>query len=225
VFARAHADGVVLDAGSTPQIHGHAADSGIPHGQPWGMQHTFEGALARIASLKDAAQVHGSPSQHQDWAYIVSVENGVCSLLSHQHTFAVDVCCVVIEHVASGTQRFSFSQSRPYPLSEVQAKLRCGEKDIGKWCSKYYEQLSLPESRSDQVTTATRMALAQLHAALRDGADSATAHAATAIVPSGTATPTPPRREKRSQLLSAVAIIAALTCMASTSTKEARFLL
>jgi non-canonical (house-cleaning) NTP pyrophosphatase len=131
------------------------SESGIPHGQPWGLQHTYEGAAARITDLKKAAAL-------SECEYIVSAENGVCSILTHTQTHAVDICCVVIEHTRTGKQAFSFSQSRPYPLSDVQEKKRRGEKGIGAWCAEFYRTAALPESRGNQIVTATTMALAQL---------------------------------------------------------------
>jgi non-canonical (house-cleaning) NTP pyrophosphatase len=132
------------------------SESGIPHGQPWGHQHTYEGAVARISDLK------GQEGRLAAYEYIVSAENGVCGILTHTQTLAIDVCCVVVEHRASGKQTFSFSQSRPYPLASVQEKKRRGEKGIGKWCAEYYRTAALPVSRADQIFTATTMALAQL---------------------------------------------------------------
>ena len=54
--------------------------SGIPHGQPWGLQHTFEGAMARIADAN-----FNIANQHTI-DFIISVENGACTIATHTHT-------------------------------------------------------------------------------------------------------------------------------------------
>ncbi|CAJ1374839.1 unnamed protein product [Effrenium voratum] len=50
-------------ADASLQILSHSSDSGIPHGQPWGMQHTYEGALARLHHLKSSAM-------RSDWVHL-----------------------------------------------------------------------------------------------------------------------------------------------------------
>ena len=104
-------------------LHSIPSDSGIPHGQPWGLQHTYEGASARIHDVRafHSDQVDQLPSPPE---YVVSVENGVCAIVTHTMTSAIDVCCVIVENFSTGERAFSFSQSRPYPLSDVQEKIQ-----------------------------------------------------------------------------------------------------
>uniref|UniRef100_A0A0G4FTH0 inosine/xanthosine triphosphatase n=1 Tax=Chromera velia CCMP2878 TaxID=1169474 RepID=A0A0G4FTH0_9ALVE len=157
-------------AGPTTEIQvvPRPADSGIPHGQPWGMQHTYEGALARLDNLKRAADAEAEGTirtveSNRRPDYLVSVENGVVGLLSHTATTGVDVCCVIVEESASGRREFAFSQGRPYPLQEVQAKVTRGEGGIGKFVAGWYdERPELTVTRKCQVIQATAMALAQL---------------------------------------------------------------
>eukprot|EP00439_Symbiodinium_sp_Y106_P065496 s2029_g10.t1 len=136
------------------------ADSGIPHGQPWGMQHTYEGALARLANLK-------SSGEGVEAEYYASAENGVCALLRHDSTLALDVACVIVERASDGKQGVNFSQGRPYPLQEIQQMKRSGSSnaetriskmdrvlhgaEIGDFCKWWYEKKALPISRTDQV--------------------------------------------------------------------------
>ncbi|CAE7230179.1 Prrc1, partial [Symbiodinium pilosum] len=95
------------------------ADSGIPHGQPWGMQHTYEGAQSRLTHLKSSGA--GAAAD-----YYVSAENGVCALLRHDATLALDVACVIVERACDGKEGMNFSQGRPYPLQEIQQMKRAG---------------------------------------------------------------------------------------------------
>lgn len=65
-----------LKVASSVVVEGVPADSGIPHGQPWGMQHTYEGAQARLHHVKVALKVDlgaGNPPPQ----YVASVENGI----------------------------------------------------------------------------------------------------------------------------------------------------
>ena len=61
-------------AGKPVQVQGMKADSGIYHGQPWGMQHTFEGAQARLHDVKFRMKASG---QFSGITYIASIENGI----------------------------------------------------------------------------------------------------------------------------------------------------
>mmetsp|Transcript_75017 Transcript_75017/g.173976 ORF Transcript_75017/g.173976 Transcript_75017/m.173976 type:complete len:189 (-) Transcript_75017:201-767(-) len=134
------------------------ADSGIPHGQPWGLQHTYEGALARLHNLKAGCDTAA-------FTHFASVENGVASLLRHDATEALDVACVVLERADTGERAVNFSQARPYPLAEVQERKRQGQSnaDIGLFVKAWYDARSLPLSRKEQVRSAATMALAMLH--------------------------------------------------------------
>ena len=53
------------------------SSSSIPHGQPWGLQHTYEGALARIHNSAQRTRIHtGSPGprkEHDSLVFLVSV--------------------------------------------------------------------------------------------------------------------------------------------------------
>jgi non-canonical (house-cleaning) NTP pyrophosphatase len=134
------------------------SDSSISHGQPWGLQHTFEGAMARISDASfNMTLIHTAD-------FIVSPENGVCTVITHRKTHAIDICCVVIEHVKTGQHTFSFSQSRPFPLDDVQIRTQDGEshKDIGAYCEDFYRKLGPTFSRTTQIVTATTTTLEQI---------------------------------------------------------------
>lgn len=156
-----------------------SVESGVAGGQPWGMQQTYDGALQRVRNIKTqlenakedtkegqvgAGGVAARSGGAFPYTHIVAAENGVCALLSHSQTQAVDVCCVVVEDVSTGTQGVSFSQSRPYPLADVQEMIRSGvtRLEIGEFCKKYYAGAQLSASRADQVESAARMAFEQL---------------------------------------------------------------
>ncbi|CAJ1363874.1 unnamed protein product [Effrenium voratum] len=143
-------------ADASLQILSHSSDSGIPHGQPWGMQHTYEGALARLHHLKSSGALSCD--------YLVSAENGVCAILGHASTTALDVACVIIERRSDGKQAMNFSQGRPYPLQEVQEMIRAGAsgKDVGEYCKQWYQEKKLPISRADQISAAASLALCLL---------------------------------------------------------------
>mmetsp|Transcript_43305 Transcript_43305/g.92695 ORF Transcript_43305/g.92695 Transcript_43305/m.92695 type:complete len:237 (+) Transcript_43305:3-713(+) len=139
------------------EVDGLPTDSGIPHGQPWGVQHTYEGAMARLHHLK--AQLRSEQGKRYD--YLVSAENGVIALPSHTGTRGLDVACVVVEHCLSGRWEMSMSQARPYPLEEVQRMSRDGATghEIGDYCRQWYEAKGLLLTREGQVSSATSMAL------------------------------------------------------------------
>jgi non-canonical (house-cleaning) NTP pyrophosphatase len=160
----------VVDVVSVP------GDSGIPHGQPWGLQHTFEGARARIVSsrqrtsnLSARIRTPGAEAAEDVFDLLVSPENGVCTLQTHTHSEAVDLCVVVVEDAKSGAQAVGVSGGRPYPLQEVQGRRRDGASpdDIGAFCREFYaerERDGLKLSREEQVFAATQTALSQLRA-------------------------------------------------------------
>lgn len=140
-------------------------DSGIFHGQPWGHQATYEGASTRIDNaLKSLGSGQIPGCAHAD--YIVSVENGVFAILSHEKPMGQDTACVVIEKVGADnkpTQReFAFSVSRTYPLDLVYEKKRdhASNEEIGQLVKKYYEsEKVLHFSRYDQIRDTTRQVL------------------------------------------------------------------
>mmetsp|Transcript_91008 Transcript_91008/g.161194 ORF Transcript_91008/g.161194 Transcript_91008/m.161194 type:complete len:217 (+) Transcript_91008:37-687(+) len=151
----------VRQLGREVEVASCPSESGIPHGQPWGMQHTYEGALARLVHLKAACA--GGVEKYD---YLVSVENGVVALLRHDGTEALDMCCVVVEQRSPegypGEQAFNFSQARPYPLAQTQELKRQGKsnEELGSFCRDWYKALEAPIlSRGDQVRTATSAAL------------------------------------------------------------------
>jgi len=158
----------------TVQITGMQADSGIFHGQPWGLQHTYEGACCRIEDVKrqlkragDAVDGDGSHESVEPPTFLVSAENGVQAVLSHEATMGVDTCVVVVEEVATNCRHFGVSPGRPYPLAQVQEMKRMGasNQDIARFCHDFYTSVAnLPVSREEQVRVATRMALAQFGA-------------------------------------------------------------
>eukprot|EP00929_Paragymnodinium_shiwhaense_P107277 TRINITY_DN73367_c0_g1_i1.p1 TRINITY_DN73367_c0_g1~~TRINITY_DN73367_c0_g1_i1.p1 ORF type:complete len:197 (-),score=21.31 TRINITY_DN73367_c0_g1_i1:164-754(-) len=144
---------------TTVVVHACPSESGIPHGQPWGLQHTYEGALARLHNLKAC-----SDGQRR-YDYMVSVENGVTGLLTHTETIGLDVACVVVESVASGQQSMNMSQARPYPLGEVQSMKKAGASngDIGRWCKEWYDKQNFPLTRYSQIYSACSFALVVLN--------------------------------------------------------------
>jgi len=152
--------------GQTVTVTSIKGSSGIPHGQPFGLQHTFEGANARVDSAEThlPAAVEETPDVR---VFVVAVENGVVSIPTVKKTFAHDICCVVVRDLSAkraGKEDYdahNFSQSRPYPLTEVQEMRRKGSsgEEIGGWCKRYYDNRGLQLTRRDQIQTATRGAL------------------------------------------------------------------
>mmetsp|Transcript_56230 Transcript_56230/g.131709 ORF Transcript_56230/g.131709 Transcript_56230/m.131709 type:complete len:212 (-) Transcript_56230:32-667(-) len=154
--------------GSHVSVQSGTSESGIPHGQPWGMQMTMEGALTRVHHLQDSAA---------GFDFLVAAENGVVVLPQHQETFAFDIACVVVEDVMTKAQGINFSQSRHYPLSETQALARSSTTrgSIGTFCANWYaeqeknaEESSLCSvTRDHQIESATRVALSDVLLTLR----------------------------------------------------------
>lgn len=147
--------------GGTVEVRGVEADSGIPHGQPFGMQHTYEGCAARMQQLLASAGGAGGP-----WPpdFLVAVENGVVPVVTHTATFGHDVACVMVSDVASQRTRHAFSQSRPYPLSIVQEMARQGMSggEVGAFCAAHYEKMELTCTRDEQIRSCTRLVLSEL---------------------------------------------------------------
>ena len=151
-------------------VTGIKSSSSIFHGQPWGLQHTFEGARARIMDVKCKlldAQTNLSACKKNkfdgEYDYIVSVENGVETLMTHAHTHGFDFALVIVENVETRENKVAISQGRPYPIEAVQTMTKSGvtRKEIGKFCAKYYKTHPLPITREQQIFEATQMALAQ----------------------------------------------------------------
>ena len=141
--------------GKNVKVESLPSDSGIPHGQPWGLQCTYEGAAARLHHMR-----RRSTSAH---TFLVSVENGVLPIVSHEQTSAHDVACVIVES-RSGERAHAFSQSRPYPLEAVQRMKREGRsgQEIGAWCREHYEGQRLCCSRADQIRECTTAVLSSM---------------------------------------------------------------
>ena len=139
-------------------MRGCKADSGIYHGQPWGLQHTFDGALSRFNDIKHRLS---KLEDFEDISHIVSVENGVETLIQHHGTIGLDFACVIVHCIESGEEYVAFSQGRPYPLEQIQSMKREGasNEEIGAFCVEYYNSADLPISRADQVHQATTMCL------------------------------------------------------------------
>ncbi|KRX02390.1 hypothetical protein PPERSA_10007 [Pseudocohnilembus persalinus] len=78
-------------------IQAQKSESGISHGQPWGIQHTFEGAHNRIENIKQKMQNSQVFDKLNGYDLIISIENGVFPLLSHTQTRGYDIACIVIE--------------------------------------------------------------------------------------------------------------------------------
>ena len=148
--------------GGSVEARGVAADSGIPHGQPWGCQHTYEGCAARLQQLQTAAGEGADAAQAFD--YLVAVENGVVPIVTHTATFGHDVACVMVSDVASQRTRHAFSQSRPYPLAIVQEMARQGMSggEVGEFCCAHYEKAELACTRDEQICACTRLVLSDL---------------------------------------------------------------
>ena len=132
------------------QVIGISCDSTIEHGQPWGMQHTFEGASARLSSLRIKSEGGG-------FQFIASVENGVFPILTHDETFGQDVACVIVECLASKKREFTFSSSRPFPLAAVQSLRKSGSSgaEIGQHVRDWYLSNPWKTSREQQIFEAT----------------------------------------------------------------------
>lgn len=138
-------------------VTGVECDSGIWHGQPWGMQHMYEGANARLECFDLS-----SPDTPE---YIVSIESGIETVNNHSETMAFDMACVIVLDTCNGLREVAYSQTRYFPLETVRQAMRSGTTrgEIGARTADYYHELALPCSRYEQIQQATRMALSKLH--------------------------------------------------------------
>ena len=126
-------------------------------------QGTFDAACFRLADIRRQGGV--ADEDHAGEAdFHVAVENGVFTVLEVDETSAWDVCCVVVEEVATGLRAAGWSQARPFPLARTQAMREDHTGyEVGDYIADYYENVRPGfVLRSTQVTQATADALRQL---------------------------------------------------------------
>lgn len=132
------------------EIEGINTDSGIPSGQPYGMQGTYQGALTRLEHLLSKAS---------EYDYLVSIENGIETLTSDSQTSYLDFPVVVIFCCETKTYQVQFGQSRPIPFEAMRQMKVNSVKGIGKWCEQWYMEHNLYTSRQDIIYRALLIAL------------------------------------------------------------------
>eukprot|EP00164_Ancoracysta_twista_P001666 GFYU01002188.1.p1 GENE.GFYU01002188.1~~GFYU01002188.1.p1 ORF type:complete len:197 (-),score=13.06 GFYU01002188.1:46-636(-) len=144
--------------------------AGVDHGQPFGHQQTFECARFRINRLKEMVEREGLEAG-KDYEFIVSVENGVFTILDVDQSHSHDVACVIVEN-KDGVTTHAFSFGRPFPLDGVQRKRREGVPggEIGKFVAEYYGGVYGEEyTRTHQIQEAASIALLEMCRVLGQG--------------------------------------------------------
>lgn len=136
----------------TTKVSGCKTNSGVPDGQPYGMDGTYQGALYRLSNL-----------QNKDADYLVSIENGIVTLNSNNSEYYLDFPIVVILETKTGKQVVHFGQSRHIPLDQMKTMKKEGktENEIGEWCHNFYEKTPWI-SRQQIIEAALLMALDEL---------------------------------------------------------------
>lgn len=133
-------------------VSGCSTNSGVPDGQPYGLDGTYQGALQRLSRLED-----------ENADFLVSIENGITCLNDNKGTHCLDFPIVVIIERKTGKESVHFGGSRPIPLSKIREMKREGkdEKEIGEWCNTFFN--STPwASRQKIIEDALIMALNDL---------------------------------------------------------------
>lgn len=141
-------------------------------GPCWGAQHAFEGASTRMRALRmlcanDADG--GGPRGAVRYDYLVAIESGVLPIVTREATLGHEVACVLVREEASERTAHAFSQSRPWPLAQVQAAERAGyggastARDVAELCRRHHERSPrLAAARPEQLGMCMRVALAEL---------------------------------------------------------------
>lgn len=137
-------------------VNGFSADSGIPSGQPYGFDSTFQAAQTRILNLKKKLEDDGTLNKYE---LLVAVENGIITMTSDFGTFYLDFPVVVVwENDETGGKIFvQFGQSRLSPLEDLRNMRKEGktEDDIRKRCDLYSTTFS--KSREAIIESATKI--------------------------------------------------------------------
>ena len=87
-----------------------------------------------------------------------------------------EVACVLVREAASRRAAHAFSQSRPWPLAQVQAAERAGHgggastaRVVAEICRRHHERSPrLAAARAEQLGMCMRVALAELRAAAEE---------------------------------------------------------
>ena len=136
-------------------ISGIKCDPGIPDGQPYGIDGTFQGAHQRIVNLGDKIN---------DYDYVVSIENGIATLNTNDKSTSLDFPIVIIMDVHRKITATHFGGSRSIPLDELRMMKKNGvvQSERGKWVVDYYQKLSYSQSRKKLIEDAVLMALEEI---------------------------------------------------------------
>ena len=140
------------DPSSSILIAGKKTNSGIPSGQPYGFQGTYQGALTRLNEIMWESAKHD---------YLVSIENGIETLTSDGETTYFDFPVVIVYDCRTKSSGVQFGQSRPIPLEEMRNMKRKkveGNK-IGEWVDDWYQKQKFSQSRRAIIYGALVMAL------------------------------------------------------------------
>lgn len=137
-------------------ILGIKTDSGVPDGQPYGLEGTFQGAYQRLLTC------HKYDIKEYD--YIISIENGISTLNTNDSSFYLDFPIVIIEDLKNNKLITHFGGSRSIPIEHmrVMKKLGASELERGQWCQEYYAEMNYSQSRRTMIEVALLMAVDEL---------------------------------------------------------------
>lgn len=138
-------------------VRGFKTDSGVPDGQPYGLEGTFEAALTRIKNLKEHLEKSFALDRYN---MLIAIENGIITLKSEIGTFHLDFPIIIVwkqTDMPKGCYLVQFGQSRPMPLERLQKMREEGTsgEEIGEWYANYSSRFS--KSRGDIIESGLRM--------------------------------------------------------------------
>jgi non-canonical (house-cleaning) NTP pyrophosphatase len=141
----------------TENVRGFSTDSGVPDGQPYGLDGTFQAALTRIKNLKEHLENNFLLNEYN---MLISIENGIVSIKSEIGTFNLDFPIIIVwkqTDMPRGCYLVQFGQSRPMPLERLQEMGENGVSgdQIGEWYADYASKFS--KSRGDIIESGIKM--------------------------------------------------------------------
>lgn len=144
-----------------PKVVGFECESGVPDGQPYGLDGTYQGAQQRIVNLKQRLA-----QQIENYDFIVSIENGIVGLQNNDCLSYLDLPVVIIYDIKNQKENVQIGGSRPIPLETMRKQKQQGvdQKARGLWVRKHYEDMNYSQTRESLVENALLMCLETLTA-------------------------------------------------------------
>ena len=143
-----------------PNVIGYNCESGVPDGQPYGIDGTYQGAQQRILNLKGELKF----SETNNYDFIVSIENGISGLQNNDGTTYIDYPVVIVHDVKRSKDFVQIGGSRTIPVDEMRRQKHEGidPKSRGDWVRNYYDNLNYSQTRETLIDGALIMCIETL---------------------------------------------------------------